>query len=199
MEDAGDPVAQAIQQRCTPSPRWCCAALAATAATASWRRVVWQRPGCRRRARSRWRTALGVEIGIGLAQANGAVGQFAEAPPFEAHMHIEDFGDLALRYPVALRRHRADVLADPTWNYLVLAVAASFQGWSWRVSLRNSTGIGATVKACGALRSATWTCSGGGSRDRANDSSCDECQSRGDELMPANKVGHGATPIGRPT
>ena len=25
-------------------------------------------------------------------------------------MHIEDFGDLALRYPVALRRHRADVL-----------------------------------------------------------------------------------------
>jgi cation diffusion facilitator family transporter len=26
------------------------------------------------------------------------------------------------------------VLADPTWNYVVLGVAAVFQGWSWRVS-----------------------------------------------------------------
>ena len=26
------------------------------------------------------------------------------------------------------------VLADPTWNYVVLAIAAAFQGWSWRVS-----------------------------------------------------------------
>jgi len=25
-------------------------------------------------------------------------------------------------------------LSDPTWNYVVLAVAAVFQGWSWRVS-----------------------------------------------------------------
>jgi cation diffusion facilitator family transporter len=25
-------------------------------------------------------------------------------------------------------------LADPTWNYVVLAIAAVFQGWSWRVS-----------------------------------------------------------------
>ncbi len=25
-------------------------------------------------------------------------------------------------------------LADPTWNYVVLAIAAAFQGWSWRVS-----------------------------------------------------------------
>jgi cation diffusion facilitator family transporter len=30
---------------------------------------------------------------------------------------------------------RTPVLADPTWNYLVLGVAAAFQGWSWRVSL----------------------------------------------------------------
>ncbi len=28
------------------------------------------------------------------------------------------------------------VLADPTWNYTVLAVAAVFQGWSWRVSVQ---------------------------------------------------------------
>ena len=26
------------------------------------------------------------------------------------------------------------VLTDPTWNYVVLGVAAAFQGWSWRVS-----------------------------------------------------------------
>ena len=26
------------------------------------------------------------------------------------------------------------VLTDPTWNYVVLAVAAAFQAWSWRVS-----------------------------------------------------------------
>ena len=26
------------------------------------------------------------------------------------------------------------VLSDPTWNYVVLAIAAAFQGWSWRVS-----------------------------------------------------------------
>jgi cation diffusion facilitator family transporter len=25
-------------------------------------------------------------------------------------------------------------LADPTWNYVVLAIAAAFQGWSWQVS-----------------------------------------------------------------
>ena len=25
-------------------------------------------------------------------------------------------------------------LTDPTWNYIVLAIAAMFQGWSWRVS-----------------------------------------------------------------
>jgi cation diffusion facilitator family transporter len=25
-------------------------------------------------------------------------------------------------------------LTDPTWNYVVLAIAAAFQGWSWRVS-----------------------------------------------------------------
>jgi cation diffusion facilitator family transporter len=29
---------------------------------------------------------------------------------------------------------RTPALADPTWNYVVLAIAAAFQGWSWRVS-----------------------------------------------------------------
>ncbi|MDQ2778595.1 MAG: cation diffusion facilitator family transporter [Pseudomonadota bacterium] len=29
---------------------------------------------------------------------------------------------------------RTPVLADPTWNYIVLGVAALFQGWSWHVS-----------------------------------------------------------------
>lgn len=30
---------------------------------------------------------------------------------------------------------RTPVLADPAWSYLVLGIAAVFQGWSWRVSL----------------------------------------------------------------
>jgi cation diffusion facilitator family transporter len=29
---------------------------------------------------------------------------------------------------------RIPALTDPTWNYVVLAIAAAFQGWSWRVS-----------------------------------------------------------------
>jgi len=29
---------------------------------------------------------------------------------------------------------RTPGLTDPTWNYVVLAIAAAFQGWSWRVS-----------------------------------------------------------------
>jgi cation diffusion facilitator family transporter len=31
-------------------------------------------------------------------------------------------------------------LADPTWNYVVLGIAAVFQGWSWRVSQQELAG-----------------------------------------------------------
>lgn len=39
-------------------------------------------------------------------------------------------------YEGALRLSQTPVLADPVWSYVVLGVAALFQGWSWRVSYR---------------------------------------------------------------